>query len=102
MLQTEKVRRICGGPNLFHSFVKSNGLFQFKEGFCRQEGATEFIGEFDKVYNRFFYTGFNKVIPQIQRLRGKTTKAKEQKIEAEQRRLKEEADRERAAAKEQK
>ena len=42
------------------------------------------------------------VIPQIQRLRGKTTKAKEQKIEAEQRRLKEEADRERAAAKEQK
>ena len=29
---------------------------------------------------------------------GKTTKAKEQKIEAEQRRLKEEADRERAAA----
>ena len=81
---------------------KSNGLFKFKEGFCRQEGATEFIGEFDKVYNRFFYTGFNKVIPQIQRLRGKTTKAKEQKIEAEQRRLKEEADRERAAAKEQK
>lgn len=77
---------------------KTNGLFKFKEGFCRQEGASEFIGEFDRVYNRFFYTGFNKVIPQIQRLRGKTTKTKEQKIEAEQRRLKEQADAERAAA----
>ena len=84
------------------TFSHCNALIFVKEGFCRQEGATEFIGELDKVYNRFFYTGFNKVIPQIQRLRGKTTKAKEQKIEAEQRRLKEEADRERAAAKEQK
>lgn len=81
---------------------KTNGLFKFKEGFCRQEGATEFIGEIDKVYNRFFYLGFNKVIPQIQRLRSKTTKAKEQKIEAEQRRLKAEADAERAAANSQK
>ena len=79
---------------------KTNGLFKFKEGFCRQEGATEFIGELDRVYNRFFYTGSTKVVPQIQRLRGKTTKAKEQKIEAEQRRLKELADLERAAAKE--
>ena len=71
-------------------------------GSLRRRVELQNSGEFDKVYNRFFYTGFNKVIPQIQRLRGKTTKAKEQKIEAEQRRLKEEADRERAAAKEQK
>ncbi len=71
---------------------KSNGLYKFKEGFCRREGATEFIGEFDKVYNRFFYTGFTTVVPQIQRLRARTTKAKERKIEEEQRRNKEEED----------
>lgn len=77
---------------------KSNGLYKFKEGFCRREGATEFIGEFDKVYNRFFYTGFTKVVPQVQRLRARTTKAKERKMEEQQRRNKEQEDAQRAAA----
>lgn len=76
---------------------KTNGLYKFKEGFCRKEGATEFIGELDKVYNRFFYAGFSQVVPQLQRLRSRTTKAKERKIEEEQRRLKQEEDAARAA-----
>ncbi len=104
-MQAEMIRwGIEGGSEIYDFggvFVlnKENGLFKFKEGFCRQEGATEFIGEFDKVYNRFFYTGFTKVVPQVQRLRSKTTKAKERKIEEEQRRLKEELDAKRGAAK---
>ncbi len=104
-MQAEMIRwGIEGGSEIYDFggvFVlnKENGLFKFKEGFCRQEGATEFIGEFDKVYNRFFYTGFTKVVPQVQRLRSKTTKAKERKIEEEQRRLKEELDAKRGAVK---
>ena len=50
---------------------KSNGLYKFKEGFCRREGATEFIGEFDKVYNPLLYLGFAKLEPMLQRLRAK-------------------------------
>lgn len=44
-------------------FDKANGLFKFKEGFCRQEGVTEYIGEIDKVYSKFYYFLFTKVIP---------------------------------------
>ena len=47
---------------------KSNGLFKFKEGFCRQEGVTEFIGEIDKVYNRFWYFCFTKLVPFAQKM----------------------------------
>lgn len=50
---------------------KTNGLYKFKEGFCRREGATEFIGEFDLVYNRLLYTGFAKVLPMVQRQRNR-------------------------------
>lgn len=46
----------------------SDGLYRFKEGFCREDGVTEFIGEFDKVYKPFIYKGFTKVIPYIQQL----------------------------------
>ena len=42
---------------------KSNGLYKFKEGFCRQEGVTEYIGEIDKVYNKLYYFLFTKIIP---------------------------------------
>lgn len=56
---------------------KTNGLFKFKEGFCRQEGATEFIGEFDWVFHRFYYLGFTKVVPQVQRLRAKKLRERE-------------------------
>lgn len=47
---------------------KSNGLYKFKEGFCRQEGVTEFIGEIDKVYNRFWYFAFTKLVPIYQKI----------------------------------
>ena len=50
---------------------KTNGLYKFKEGFCRREGATEFIGEFDLVYNPLLYTGFAKVLPMVQRRRNR-------------------------------
>lgn len=47
---------------------KSNGLFKFKEGFCRQEGVTEFIGEIDKVYSKFWYFAFTKLVPVYQKI----------------------------------
>lgn len=47
---------------------KSNGLFKFKEGFCRQEGVTEFIGEIDKVYSKFWYMIFTKLVPTCQKI----------------------------------
>ncbi len=47
---------------------KSNGLYKFKEGFCRQEGVTEFIGEIDKVYNKFWYFALTKLIPVYQKI----------------------------------
>ena len=47
---------------------KSNGLFKFKEGFCRQEGVTEFIGEIDKVYSKFWYFAFTKLVPIYQKI----------------------------------
>lgn len=42
---------------------KSNGLYKFKEGFCRQEGVTEFIGEIGKIYNKPKYFIFTKLLP---------------------------------------
>lgn len=47
---------------------KSNGLFKFKEGFCRQEGVTEFIGEIDKVYNKVWYFAFTRLVPKCQKI----------------------------------
>ena len=47
---------------------KSNGLFKFKEGFCRQEGVTEYIGEIDKVYSKFWYFAFTKLVPFAQKI----------------------------------
>lgn len=48
--------------------TKDNGLYRFKEGFCRQEGTTKFIGEIDKVYKRFSYYIFSKVVPMVKKL----------------------------------
>ena len=50
---------------------KSNGLYKFKEGFCRREGATESIVVFDQVYNPLLFPGFAKLEPMLQRLRAK-------------------------------
>jgi len=49
---------------------KSNGLYRFKEGFCRQEGVTRFIGEVDVVYNKVVYFAFVKLLPIYKKIRG--------------------------------
>ena len=48
---------------------KANGLYRFKEGFCRQEGVTKFIGEVDYVYNKFAYFVFVKLLPLYKKIR---------------------------------
>jgi len=48
---------------------KSNGLYRFKEGFCRQEGVTKFIGEVDVVYNKLIYFAYVKLVPVYKRIR---------------------------------
>ena len=48
---------------------KANGLYRFKEGFCRQEGVTKFIGEVDYVYNKLAYFAFVKLLPIYKKLR---------------------------------
>ena len=48
---------------------KEDGLYKFKEGFCREEGVTELIGEIDKVYKPFIYNLFTEVYPKLQRLK---------------------------------
>lgn len=50
---------------------KEDGLYKFKEGFCRQEGVTEFVGEFDKVFNKFVYFLFEEIVPFIQNMKRK-------------------------------
>lgn len=46
-----------------------DGLYKFKEGFCREEGVTELIGEVDKVYNKFIYKLFTQVYPKLQKIK---------------------------------
>jgi len=48
---------------------KENGLYRFKEGFCRQEGVTRFIGEVDYVYNKVVYFAFVKLLPIYKKFR---------------------------------
>lgn len=43
--------------------TKENGLYKFKEGFCRQEGVTQFIGEIGKVYSKPKYFIFTRLMP---------------------------------------
>lgn len=46
-----------------------DGLYKFKEGFCRQEGVTELIGEVDKVYRKVIYNLFTEVYPKLQKIK---------------------------------
>lgn len=50
---------------VFH-LDKEDGLYRFKEGFCREEGATELLGEVDKVYNKPIYAFFTRAYPVLQ------------------------------------
>lgn len=47
---------------------KNNGLYKFKEGFCRQEGVTEFIGEIGRIYNKPKYFIFTKLLPIVRKI----------------------------------
>lgn len=47
----------------------SNGLFKFKNGFCKKEGITEYIGEIDKVYNKMVYFLYVKGLPLMKKVK---------------------------------
>ncbi|WP_040196393.1 lipid II:glycine glycyltransferase FemX [Candidatus Soleaferrea massiliensis] len=64
----EEKKKLYDFGGVFH-LTKEDGLFKFKEGFCRQEGATEYIGEFDRVYKKPIYMAFEKIKPAAMRLR---------------------------------
>jgi len=48
---------------------KENGLYKFKEGFCRQKGVTEFIGEIERVYNKPIHWVFSHLVPFLIRMK---------------------------------
>ncbi len=50
-------------------FTNENGLYKFKSGFCKKEGATEYIGEIDKVYKPIVYFMYTKLAHRLQRLK---------------------------------
>ena len=53
---------------VFH-LTKEDGLYKFKEGFCRTQGVTEFVGEYDFVRSGFWYKMFTDGVPAIRKLR---------------------------------
>lgn len=48
---------------------KSDGLFEFKSGFCHKDGPSEYIGEIDRVFKPFAYSSFVNLLPKAQRIR---------------------------------
>lgn len=48
---------------------KENGLYKFKEGFCRAQGVTELAGEYDFVYNNFWYRMFTDGVPILKKVK---------------------------------
>lgn len=48
---------------------ESDGLYTFKNAFCRTDGPTEYIGEIDVVYRRLPAALYRRVLPRVQRLR---------------------------------
>lgn len=50
---------------------RTTGLYKFKEGFCRNNGMTEYVGEFTKVYNKFYYLLYEIVYPQLVKINSK-------------------------------
>ncbi|MEG1059061.1 MAG: peptidoglycan bridge formation glycyltransferase FemA/FemB family protein [Clostridia bacterium] len=55
---------------------KDNGLFKFKNGFCKKEGVSEYIGEITKVYNQKIYLLYSKVLPNFKKMKRKFRKIK--------------------------
>lgn len=53
------------------SLDPNNGLFKFKNGFCKNDGITEYIGEIDKVYSSTVYFIYVKFLPILKKVRRK-------------------------------
>lgn len=53
------------------SMDPNNGLYRFKIGFCNEEGIYNYIGEIDKVYNKFIYFNYSKVLPKLKKVKKK-------------------------------
>ena len=49
----------------------NNGLYKFKIGFCKKDGVTEYIGEIDKVYNKFVYFVYTHILPGCKKIKRK-------------------------------
>lgn len=49
----------------------NDGLYKFKIGFCKKDGITEYIGEIDKVYNKYIYFIYTKCLPILKKLKRK-------------------------------
>lgn len=45
----------------------NNGLYKFKIGFCKKDGVTEYIGEFDKVYDKKIYFIYRNILPLLKK-----------------------------------
>lgn len=52
-----------------YNLNKEDGLYKFKEGFCRQDKVTTFIGEIDKVFNKKVYFVYAKILPLYKKTR---------------------------------
>jgi len=50
---------------------ENDGLYHFKKHFCDQDDVTEYIGEIDFVFNKFFYSVFETIVPNIRKLKKK-------------------------------
>ena len=48
---------------------KDNGLYKFKNGFCKEDGVTEYIGEIDKVYRSGIYFVYTKILPKVKKIK---------------------------------
>lgn len=48
---------------------EDDGLYRFKKQFTEKDGVTEYIGEIDFVYNKFFYNAFEKLVPIVRKTR---------------------------------
>lgn len=49
----------------------NNGLYKFKSNFCTSLGLVEYIGEFTKVYNKFYYNLYKIIYPTIVKFNSK-------------------------------
>jgi lipid II:glycine glycyltransferase (peptidoglycan interpeptide bridge formation enzyme) len=53
---------------------KDNGLYKFKNGFCKEDGVTIYIGEIDKVYRKGIYYIYNNILPKLKKIKRKLRK----------------------------